>query len=176
EPPDEWGSDRLAQARVELLQAEERVHRHRHALTRVAQLSAEAEALAELERQHALALEAKQELLEVTRAMAAAADARCAELEPSRWEAPSDEEEALIAALDARINALHRAAGDERVPVVIDDALAGTDTTVAETVLGWLETVACDTQFIYLSDDPTVLAWATRRSPERVAVVDASAW
>lgn len=176
EPGDGWGADRLAEARAELLEAEQRVHRHRHALTRVAQLVAEAEALAEVERQRAAEVEAKQELLAVTRSMVEAAAARCAALEPRGWEAPSDEEEALIAGLDAHIGAVAAAAGEHKVPVVFDDVLLRAAPEVVETVLGWLETVAADTPVIYMSDDPAVLAWATRRNPDRVGIIDASDW
>jgi hypothetical protein len=183
EPGDGFGSTRLEDTRSVLIAAEERVNRHRRALTRVAHLVAEAEGVAELERQLAVAAEAKQELLELTRAMAASAEARCRAFEVSGeddvppsggWEAPTDEDEAVIDYLDGRIAAARLAANGASVPVVLDDTLSQLAPESAETVLGWLETIATDTQVIYVSDDPVVLAWAARRTPAKVGVTSGS--
>jgi hypothetical protein len=178
EPGDGFGGTRLDDARAVLLAAEDRVNRHRRALTRVAHLVAEAEGVAELERQLAVAAEAKAELLDMTRTMAETAEARCRKLEGTApdaplsggWEAPTDEDEAIIDYLDSRISAARLAAGGGSVPVILDDTLRGLAPECAETVLGWLETIASDTQIIYVSDDPTVLSWAARRAPARVGV------
>jgi hypothetical protein len=41
-------------------------------------------------------------------------------------------------------------------------------------VLGWLETMAADTQIIYVTDSPAVIGWASRRQPGRVGVMSGS--
>jgi hypothetical protein len=153
----------------------------------VALLVAEAEGVAELERQLAVAAEAKSELLEMTRRMADAAEARCRALEGALgdaalddetvgggWEAPTDEDETVIDYLDSRISAARLAAGGGSVPIVFDDTLAALAPESLETVLGWLEMIASDTQIIYVTDDAAVLGWASRRQPSRVGVVSGS--
>jgi hypothetical protein len=182
DPGDGFGSTRLEDTRAVLLAAEDRVNRHRRALTRVAHLVAEAEGVAELERQLAVAAEAKAELLEMTRRIADAAEARCRSLEAALgddvdaggWEAPTDEDETVIDYLDSRISAARLAAGGGSVPIVFDDTLAALPTESQETVLGWLEMIAADTQILYVTDDPAVLAWASRRQPAKVGVVSGS--
>jgi uncharacterized protein YhaN len=188
EPGDGFGRAKLQEGRANILAAEDRVNRHRRAITRVAHLVAEAEALGELERQLVLAAEAKQELLDVTRFVASAAEARCRALEDDRlgdieqrpaaggWEAPTDEDEAVIDYLDGRIAAARLAAGGGAVPIILDDTLAGLTPESVETVLGWLETIAVDTQIVYVSEQPDVLAWAARRSPTRVGVVSGTGY
>jgi hypothetical protein len=179
DPGDGFGGTRLQDARSVLLAAEDRVNRHRRALTRVAHLVAEAEGVAELERQLAVAAEAKAEIVEMTRHMAELAEARCRALEGTPadaplsggWEAPTDEDEAVIDYLDSRISAARLAAGGGSVPVVFDDTLSTLAPDSVETVLGWLETMSVDTQILYVTDDPTVLAWASRRPPARVGTV-----
>jgi hypothetical protein len=184
EPGDGFGGTRLQDARAVLIAAEDRVNRHRRALTRVAHLVAEAEGVAELERQLAVAAEAKAELLDMTRVMVQSAEARCRALEGTdelegtadaplsgSWEAPTDEDEAVIDYLDSRISAARLAAGGGSVPVVFDDTLSGLSQESAETILGWLERIASDTQIIYVSDAPEVTGWASRRPPARVGVV-----
>jgi uncharacterized protein YhaN len=182
DPGDGYGSTRLQDTRSVLLAAEDRVNRHRRALTRVAHLVAEAEGVAELERQLAVAAEAKNELLDVTRMMADAAEAKCRALEGTPgdaplsggWEAPTDEDEAVIDYLDSRISAARLAAGGGSVPIVFDDTLSALGPDSLETVLGWLETMAGDTQIIYVTDDQAVIGWASRRQPAKVGVVAGS--
>lgn len=173
---DGFGSSRLKTARAELVAGEQRVLRHRTAIARVAHLVAEAEALAEVERQLRLAADSKQELLELTQRMAESASARVRALDAAGgWQAPTDEEEAVIDVLDVRIAAARLAGGGSSVPLLLDDALDALSPEATDTVLGWLESIAAETQIVYLSDRPSVLAWASRRNGERVGVIDGSA-
>ena len=173
EPGDGFGTSRLNVARAELIAAEERAVRHRTAIARVAHLVADAEGVGEVERQARVAAEAKQELLDMTQRMSTAADARVTALAAAGgWQAPTDEEEAVIDVLDVRIASARLAAGGGSVPIVLDDALEGLSPDATETVLGWLENAAADTQIVYISDVPAVLAWAARRNPARVGVLD----
>jgi uncharacterized protein YhaN len=173
EPGDGFGTSRLNVARAELVAAEERAMRHRTAIARVAHLVAEAEGLAEIERQLRIAADAKGELLDVTRSLSEAADERVRTLAAAGgWQAPTDEEEAVMDVLDVRIASARLAAGGGSVPIVLDDALVGLQPDATETVLGWLENAAADTQIVYVTDEPAVLAWAARRNPARVGVVD----
>jgi hypothetical protein len=193
DPGDGFGGARLTAARAAIESAEDRVNRHRSALTRVALLVAEAEGIGEIARQLGLAVEAKRELLEVTSGMLEAAQRRAeagrgadgaptgseAEPEPDAaesggWDAPTELDEAVIDELDSRIATARLAANGASVPVLLDDALAALPSESVETILGWLETVAADTQIVYLGDNATVLAWADRRPPDRVGVVSGS--
>src|SRR5690606_26369130 len=146
------------------------------AVARVAHTVAEAAALADAERQLRLAADSKQELLELTQRMAESASARVRALDAAGgWQAPTDEEEAVIDVLDVRIAAARLAGSGSSVPLLLDDALDALSPEATDTVLGWLETIAAETQIVYLSDRPSVLAWASRRNGERVGVIDGSA-
>ncbi|HEV8298370.1 MAG TPA: hypothetical protein VGQ20_13780 [Acidimicrobiales bacterium] len=178
---DGFGSVRLAEAKVAIAAAEQRVNRHRSALSRVAHLVAEAGGLAELERQLAVAREAKEELLAITRQMTGTAESKVQVLEarapdeaggashrPYRGE--REDVEAVITYLDARFARVREMAGDS-VPFLFDDSLAMVPAEHAELVLRWLVSASDETQILYLTDRPEVIAWAARRSPEYVAVI-----
>jgi hypothetical protein len=211
DPGDGFGGARLTAARAAIESAEDRVNRHRSALTRVALLVAEAEGIGEIARQLGLAVEAKRELLDVTSSMLEASQRRAAAEAAAEttsddaaldagaddpdvdgtddpgtagtgraagggagWDAPTELDETVIDELDSRIAAARLAANGASVPVLLDDALVSLPSESVETILGWLETVAADTQIVYLGDNATVLAWADRRSPDRVGVVSGS--
>jgi hypothetical protein len=181
---DGFGGARLAGARAALLAAEARVNRHRSALSRVAHLMAEAGGLAELERQLALKCESKDELLALTtriedraatkiRALSAQRREADAANAPAPFNGSPDDVQGLIDHLQQRMQATRALVGDS-VPFLFDDSLAALAPEQTEHVMRWLVSASDETQIIYVTDDPDVVTWASRRSPEYVAVVRGS--
>jgi hypothetical protein len=83
--------------------------------------------------------------------------------------------EAIEFDLLARLAALRSVSYAGSVPLVIDDALAELSQRDVEHLLHKLERMSESVQIVYLSDDPTVSAWARGIGFERGAVVDAPA-
>jgi hypothetical protein len=73
----------------------------------------------------------------------------------------------------ARLAAQRAVSFSGSVPLVIDDALAGLDPTVVRSLLDRLERMSEAVQIIYLSDDRTVIEWASSVGIQRAAVVSA---
>jgi hypothetical protein len=79
--------------------------------------------------------------------------------------------EALEFYLLARLAAQRAVSYSGSVPLVIDDALAGQDDTLVRALLDKLERMSEAVQVIYLSDEPSVAAWAESVGLQRAAVV-----
>jgi hypothetical protein len=99
-------------------------------------------------------------------------------VEPLAATAPGPEDadaerEAVEVYLLARLSALRSVSFAGSVPLAVDDALRGLPATEVERLLGKLERLSTDVQILYLSDDPTVVAWAESVGFERAAVVPA---
>jgi uncharacterized protein YhaN len=75
----------------------------------------------------------------------------------------------------ARLAALRSASFAGSLPIVIDDALADLPTDDVKQLLQKLERMSESVQVLYLSDDPTVVSWASGLGIERAAVVKAPA-
>jgi len=73
----------------------------------------------------------------------------------------------------ARLAALRSASFAGSVPILIDDALADLAPALTTSLLNKLERMSESVQIIYLSDDPTVLDWASSIGINRAAVVSA---
>jgi hypothetical protein len=170
----------------------------------LAQLEAELDALREEEQEYVEFVEAREALLDVaiqvesvagakTRRIASeltdqhnaeAADAAAAAaapepapaIEPGGFSLPERATpEAIEFYLLARLAALRSVSYAGSVPLVIDDALADLSQRDVEHLLHKLERMSESVQIVYLSDDPTVSAWARGIGFERGAVVDAPA-
>ena len=112
---------------------------------------------------------------------AAAADQPAGPGEPPRpasdpgFEVDPDEAggpEALEFYLLARLAAQRAVSFSGSVPLVIDDALAGQDPELVQSLLDKLERMSEAVQVIYLSDDPVVAGWAEGVGIQRAAVVE----
>jgi hypothetical protein len=66
--------------------------------------------------------------------------------------------------LIARLTAARKGAGDEALPVLIDDALVRVRGDQKWEMLDLVERVADKTQVVYLTDDHDVVVWARRRA------------
>ena len=66
--------------------------------------------------------------------------------------------------LIARLTAARKGAGDEALPVLIDDALMRVRGEQKWELLDLVERVADKTQIVYLTDDHDVVVWARRRA------------
>jgi hypothetical protein len=158
----------LLQVREAITAVEQRVHRHRRALSRLVQLAAERAEIHERARQLRQETEAKEELLEVVETGAGAALGRLRAVE-ARTGRVGDAPAAIVHELGRLIDETATLAGSP-VPVVFEDVLAGVPRPLLDAGLAFLESRAAQQQIIYVSDQPDVLAWAAARAPERVAV------
>lgn len=161
----------------------------------VAALEAELAAAAEHERETAERLEAREALVDAATQVHAVATSRlmkaAAELaeeqhhgaspesEPA-FEVPVDDvdsnvgQEAVEFYLLTRLAALRNVSFAGAVPLVVDDAFAVMSAEDIRGLLGKLERMADAVQVIYLTDDATVVDWATEVGFQRAAVVEAS--
>ena len=78
--------------------------------------------------------------------------------------------EAIEFYLLARLAAQRQVSYSGSVPALVDDALAGIPEESVHRVLDGLGRMAAAVQVVYLTDDPSVLAWA-RANPDTAAVV-----
>jgi hypothetical protein len=72
----------------------------------------------------------------------------------------ADEAEALQAGLMSRVRAVRELGGGERLPLVLDDPLAGLGRTDRDAVLGFVERLAGEQQLVICTDDLDVVGWA----------------
>lgn len=83
------------------------------------------------------------------------------------------DKEAVEFYLLARLSALRSVSFAGSVPLAFDDALRGLPADEVERLLEKLERMSTNVQLVYLTDDPTVVAWAESVGFERAAVVPA---
>jgi len=72
----------------------------------------------------------------------------------------ADEAEALRAGLMSRVRAVRELGGGERLPLVLDDPLAGLGRADRDAVLAFVERLAGEQQLVICTDDLAVLHWA----------------
>ncbi|MCX7620317.1 MAG: hypothetical protein N2037_05655 [Acidimicrobiales bacterium] len=162
---------------------------------RMAQLEAELAAASEEEAEYREWVESREALLDaaigvesvaVSRLMKVAADLlgqqadvgeSVASVEGSSSEPEQDRSvdvDELAFYLVGRLTALRDVSYAGSVPLFLDDALAGFDADIVQTVLDRLEGMSDTVQVIYLTDDDAAVAWAERVGFQRAAVVNAT--
>jgi hypothetical protein len=152
---------------------------------------------AEVERETAEQLEAREALVDAATQVHAVATSRLMKIagelaeqeygnavpaarSPSEFQIPVDveddnEQDAIEFYLLARLAALRNVSFAGSVPLVVDDALAAAPPSELHDLLLKLERMADAVQIIYLTDDPTVTNWAIEAGFQRAAVVEAPA-